>query len=232
MPTSRPLTIAIDGPASSGKGTMARLLAKALNFSYIDTGALYRVVGLRATEAGLDLRDGPAVGALAAGLSLRFGWTEAGLRIYEGEDDLSDAIRNEVVGRSASDVAVLPEVRAALLAFQRALGAAGGVVMDGRDIGTVVLKDAGLKIYLDASAEERAGRRFRELRAKGEEVEAAQVLEELLARDAQDSGRAAAPLRCAEDAVVVDSTGRSPEQVLTELLALAAARGAEASAAR
>ena len=224
MNTPPKLTIAIDGPASSGKGTMARLLAQKLGFSYIDTGALYRVVGLRATEAGLDLRDGPAVGALAAGLALRFGWTSAGLRIYDGEADLSDAIRNEVVGRAASDVAVLPEVRAALLAFQRALGAAGGVVMDGRDIGTVVLKDAGLKIHLDASAEERAGRRFRELRAKGEDVEQKTVLHEIIARDAQDKGRAAAPLLCADDAVVVDSTGRTPEEVLTELLALVQAR--------
>lgn len=224
MNTPPKLTIAIDGPASSGKGTMARLLAHKLGFSYIDTGALYRVVGLRATEAGLDLRDGPAVGALAAGLSLRFGWTSAGLRIYDGEADLSDAIRNEVVGRAASDVAVLPEVRAALLAFQRALGAAGGVVMDGRDIGTVVLKDAALKIYLDASAEERAGRRFRELRAKGEDVEHKTVLQEIIARDAQDKGRAAAPLLCADDAVVVDGTARTPDEVLTELLALVRAR--------
>lgn len=222
--TPRRIAIAIDGPASSGKGTMARLLAQELGYSYIDTGALYRVVGLRALAAGLDLGDGEAVGALARTLHLRFGWGERGLRVYEGEDDLSEAIRNERVGRAASDVAVLPAVRAALLGLQRALGAAGGVVVDGRDIGTVVLPDAALKIYLDAEPAERARRRAAELRAKGQDADEQAIFEELVARDAQDSGRAHAPLCQAADAVRVDSTGRAPAAVLAELVALARAR--------
>ena len=223
-PRPRRIAIAIDGPASSGKGTMARMLAQALGYSYIDTGALYRVVGLRALGAGLDLHDDAAVGALARGLRLRFGWTDAGLRVYEGEDDLSDAIRNERVGRAASDVAVLPAVRSALLGLQRALGEAGGVVVDGRDIGTVVLPGAALKIYLDADPAERARRRAAELRSKGQAADENAIYADLLARDAQDQGREHAPLQQAADAVHVDSTARSPEAVLAELVALAQSR--------
>ncbi len=215
-----PLSIAIDGPASSGKGTVARMVAHALNLSYVDTGAMYRSVGLRALELGIRTTDGPAVGALAASLNFAFSWDGARLRVAVDGEDLTKAIRTERVGQAASDVAVLVEVRAALLELQREL-AKNGAVLDGRDIGTVVLPDADLKVYLDASPEVRASRRRDELAARGDHRPLEAVLRDILARDAQDSGREHAPLCAAADAVRIDSTHRTPQQVVTEILRLA-----------
>ena len=214
----RPLAIAIDGPASSGKGTVARMVARQLGYAYIDTGAMYRAVALRALESGIAFTDAEGLGALASSIDFRFRWDGEQLQILDGERDLSQVIRTEPVGRGASAVAVLPAVRAALLGRQRALGADGGVVMDGRDIGTVVLPDAGLKIFLDADPGERARRRHAELVQKDPGLTYEVVLADLIARDQQDSQRAAAPLRRAEGARLVDSTGQSIEAVVSAIL--------------
>lgn len=222
----RPLTIAIDGPASSGKGTVARLVAAALGYRYVDTGAMYRSVALLGERAGLARQDGPPWAALIGGLDFDLRWADGALAVRVNGEDLSAAIRTETVGQGASAVAALPAVRAALLERQRALGRAGGVVMDGRDIGTVVLPEAQLKVYLDAAPQERARRRALELEARGVQQPAEQVLSELLARDAQDSGRATAPLRQADDAVYLDSTGLDPQAIAAQIVALAHARGA------
>jgi cytidylate kinase len=218
--------IAIDGPASSGKGTVARLVARELGFAYIDTGAMYRAVALLGARAGLDLRDGPPLAELIRGLRFTFTFTDGAFRIAVNGEDVSRAIRRQQVGQGASAVATLPEVRQALLETQRALATEQGVVMDGRDIGTVVLPQAQLKIYLDAEATVRARRRYEELAGRGVEVPLAEVLAELQARDAQDAGRAVAPLSQAADAVSIDSTDLTPEAIVRQVLRLAAARGA------
>jgi cytidylate kinase len=228
--SAHPLSIAIDGPASSGKGTVARLVAQKLGLPYVDTGAMYRSVGLCALRAGLSTRDEARVGALAASLSFEFGWDGSILQVRVNGEDVTSAIRTEEVGRAASDVAVLPGVRIALLDLQRGL-ARSGAVMDGRDIGTVVLPDADLKIYLDASAEVRAQRRRDELATRGDVRTLESVLHDIVARDAQDSGREHAPLRAADDAIRIDSTRRTPNEVVDRVLELAAGI-VEASAIR
>lgn len=222
----RPLTIAIDGPASSGKGTVARAVARALGYAYIDSGAMYRTVALLAEENGVPWTDASALGTLTASIDFRFRWDGDALRVSVGERDVTEVLRAEHIGKGASAVAVLPAVRSALLGRQRALGEAGGVVMDGRDIGTVVLPDAELKIFLDARPEERARRRHAELVARGVAVELPTVLAEIRERDERDSQRATAPLKKADDAEVVDSTGRTVAEVVDRALELARARGA------
>ncbi|MEC7946670.1 MAG: (d)CMP kinase [Myxococcota bacterium] len=222
------ICIAIDGPASSGKGTVARRVAKALGYAYVDTGAMYRSVALVALERGVPLEDGLGLGALAASLRFGFAWSLEGLRVIVDGRDVSSRIRAEAVGQAASAVATRPEVRSALLALQRELGAAGGVVMDGRDIGTVILPAAELKVYLDASVDERARRRHAELCARGVDVRYGAVRAELHQRDAQDKQRDVAPLRRAEDAVLIDSTGLEADAVVRAVLQLAHERGAVA----
>lgn len=216
----RRITIAIDGPAASGKGTAARQLAEAIGYAYIDTGAMYRSVALAALRAGLDMRDNEAVGALAQRIDIGFAWRDGRLQVRLDDEDVSAAIRDEAVGAGASAVATLPAVRAALLDQQRSLGAAGGVVMDGRDIGTVVLPEADLKVFLDARLTERARRRHEELTGRGLSVTLEEVQADIASRDAQDRGRETAPLRAAADAVVVDSTDLSPKEVVQRVLAL------------
>ncbi len=216
------IAIAIDGPASSGKGTVARFVAARLGYSYVDTGALYRGVGLHLLRAGLAPTNAEEAATVARRLVFHFEWREGSLRVaIDGKEETGN-IRGEEVGRAASAVAVHPGVRAALLQTQRDLGARGGVVMDGRDIGTVVLPNAQLKIFLDASLEERARRRHAE--APGVPLE--EVRRQLHARDLQDSGRETAPLRVADDAEFVDTTGRSVEEVVQQVIALARDRGA------
>ncbi len=215
----RRIAIAIDGPASSGKGTVARLVARKLGYAWIDTGAMYRAVALLARERGVAWSDAEALARIAREADFAFSWDGATLRLRVDGRDVSEAIRTDEIGRGASDVSVHPAVRAALLDRQRALGRAGGVVMDGRDIGTVVLPDAEVKIYLDATPEERARRRHREFLARGIDKDFAEVLAEIRERDHQDSTRAAAPLRAAEDARVIDSTGLTPEEVADRVLA-------------
>ena len=229
---SRRLTIAIDGPAGAGKSTVSRELARRLGYTLLDTGALYRSVALAADREGLDLASDEAVGALAEGLARRgeivFEPGEGGRPLVRlGGEDVTDAIRTQQISQGASRVSALPRVRTALLDIQRAAGAAGGVVLEGRDIGTVVLPDADLKFFLTASVTVRAARRQAELAAKGEVVELGSVEREVIERDERDSGRAVAPLRQAPDAVVVDSSGLPIEGVLEAMLRAVSALGGE-----
>jgi len=220
------LTIAVDGPASSGKGTVARAVARVLGYQYIDTGAMYRAVALVARERHISWDDEAAVAEVAARLRFAFSFDGELLRVLVDGRDVTEAIRGEDMGRGASDVSRHPAVRTALLGLQRALARQGGVVMDGRDIGTVVLPEADLKVFLDAEAGERARRRHAELREKGEAVALEEVLEALRARDRQDRERPVAPLRQAEDAIYLDSTDLTIEQGVDAVLELARARGA------
>jgi cytidylate kinase len=219
----KPFVVAVDGPAGAGKSTVSRGLARALGFRYVDTGAMYRVVGVLAREQGLDLDDAEGLGSLCARLHIVFEDQPDGVRIRADGRDLTAAIRSADAGQWASRASVVPAVRERLVAMQRALGAEGGVVMEGRDIGTVVFPDAPVKIFLTASAAERARRRCEELAARGIHVDPATVEREITERDARDQGRVHAPLRPAADATVVDTTERTVAEVVAQLQALVAA---------
>ncbi len=225
-PDSRGLRIAIDGPAASGKGTVARGLAAALGYTYVDTGTLYRTVALAASRGGLALDAERELASLASALPVELRWDGRRLQVSLDGEDVSQLIRSEAVGQGASAVAVLPAVRQALMALQRRLAARGGVVMDGRDIGSVVMPEAELKVYLDASLSERARRRHLELQQRGIDSDLEQVQRELAARDAQDSGRAVAPLQLLPDSWRLDTTGMDPQEVLAAALDEARRRGA------
>ncbi|MBF0676432.1 (d)CMP kinase [Pseudomonas sp.] len=218
--------ITIDGPSGSGKGTIAGLLATRLGWNLLDSGALYRLLALSASNHGVDLTNEEGLKALAAHLDVQFVAGAPGqeqLIILEGEE-VTQAIRNEQVGSGASQVAALPAVRDALLHRQRAFLEAPGLVADGRDMGTVVFPDAPLKIFLTASVEERAQRRYLQLKEKGDAVNLASLLDEIRARDERDTQRAVAPLKPAADAILLDSTQLSIEQVLERILGEVAAR--------
>lgn len=223
------LTIAVDGPGSAGKGTVARAVARELGYQYVDTGAMYRAVALKAVRAGIPWDAEEDVAQLARGLAFAFPFTGDVLRVVVDGQDLTSAIRSDEIGMGASMVSKLPAVRAALLDLQRQLGASGGVVMDGRDIGTVVLPDAGLKIYMDAALDTRALRRHEELVRRGEPVSLAEVRAALAKRDRQDMERAVAPLRPAEDAVCIDTTELTIGQAIHQVLRLARERQSDAS---
>lgn len=213
--------VAIDGPGGAGKSTIAKAVAKELGWIYVDTGAMYRAVGLSALKRGLSIRQQQAeVEAMVPSLDIQLRFSEGCQRIFLDGEDVSETIRTPEVSLAASDVSAISKVREALLERQRQLAETENVVMDGRDIGTVVLPHARVKLFLTASAEERARRRHRELAAKGEEVPFEQVLADLCYRDKQDSTRAAAPLRMAKDAVLVDTTGLSLEQSTAKVLEL------------
>lgn len=211
--------LAIDGPGGAGKGTISRLAAEALGWHYLDSGALYRLTGLAARRAGVPLDDEAGVAALARQLDIRFD-TGASDRVWLQGEDVSDLIRSETAGADASMVAALPMVRDALLARQHAFRQLPGLVADGRDMGTVVFPDAVAKVFLTASAQERTNRRYKQLIAKGIDVNIGDLLNEIEQRDARDSQRAVAPLRPAEDAQIVDTTGIGIEQVLEKVLFL------------
>lgn len=211
--TVRPISVAIDGPSAAGKSTVARAAARHFGFRYVDTGAIYRTVGLAVQRAGIDPRDPSAVAALLPGLDIGLDYDGQGVqRMLLGGEDVSEVIRSPQCSIYASDVSALPEVRAFLMETQRSIARRCSVVMDGRDIGTVVLPEAEVKIFLTASAEERARRRCLELREKGMETPFDEVLRDIEYRDRQDTERAAAPLRAAEDAVLLDTGGMSLEE--------------------
>lgn len=218
--------VAIDGPAGAGKSTIARKLAQTLGFALVDTGAIYRSVALLANERGVSSEDGPALGTLARNMRLEFEFQEGDNRVRLDERDVTDDIRTPECSRLASRVSAHPEVRDALLELQRRLGreARVGAVLEGRDIGTVVFPDATLKIFLTASEEVRAARRFEELRSKGSDVAFATVLHDQRVRDHEDANRAVAPLKPAADAVLYDTSGRLPEQIVGDLARLARER--------
>ena len=224
--TALAAVITIDGPSGSGKGTIAGLLAKQLGWNLLDSGALYRLLAFAARNHGVDLTNEEALKLLAAHLDVQFIAAAAGQGqkiILEGEE-VTDAIRNEYVGAGASQVASLPAVREALLQRQRAFREIPGLVDDGRDMGTVVFPDAPLKIFLTASAEERAQRRYLQLKAKGDDVNLVSLLDEIQARDERDTQRAVAPLKPAADAIQLDSTELTIEQVLERILSEVALR--------
>lgn len=201
------IAIAIDGPSGAGKSTLARMAAKRLGFLYVDTGALYRTVGLHVLRQGADTKNAEAVGALLPDIRVELRYDGAGIqRMLLNGEDVTELIRTPEVSMAASDVSALPPVRAFLLDTQRRMAREHDVIMDGRDIGTVVLPEARVKIFLTASAHERARRRWRELRDRGVETEFEQVLRDIEQRDRNDSGRDIAPLRPALDAVMCDTT--------------------------
>jgi len=214
--------ITIDGPSGSGKGTVSRAVAKALGWSLLDSGALYRLVALAGRKAAISLDDAPGLAELAGRIGMRFGADSAADEVVwlEGQD-VTRAIRTEEAGSDASKVAALPEVRAALLDRQRRFAVPPGLVADGRDMGTVVFPHAGLKIFLTASPAERALRRYKQLKEKGVAANLAALSLEIAERDRRDSTRTASPLVASADATMLDTTGMSVDDVIGRVLKIA-----------
>jgi cytidylate kinase len=222
MPDKIVPVLTIDGPSGSGKGTVSRMAADALGWHLLDSGALYRAVGFAAGMEGLDLSDAEAVTRCAQTTKISFRDPKDGqeTRVIVNGMDATDEIRTETCGAAASAIAAIPGVRTALFDKQRAFRKAPGLVADGRDMGTVIFPDAQCKVFLTASAEERAKRRYKQLKEKGLGVTLAALLREIQARDVRDAGRAVAPLKPAADAVVIDSTGMPVERVVAAVLEL------------
>ena len=218
MTRRKRLVIAVDGPVGAGKSTAARRLAEALGYVYIDSGAMYRAMGWKAVQSGLDLRDHAPVVALAMTTDIRVVPGAAGPRVLVDGRDVTAELRTRAMDEAASIVSTYPEVRRRLVALQRAMAEAGGVVMDGRDIGTVVFPDADLKFYLDADLSVRAARRLEDLRRNGAVADLASVQAEVERRDARDRGRETSPLTAATDAIRIDSTALAPDEVLCRML--------------
>ncbi len=221
MPSMAPI-LTLDGPSGSGKGTIARAVAGKLGWHLLDSGALYRAVGYAAGMAGLDLSDAEAVTRCAQAIKIRFHDPKNGgeTRVIVNGHDATEELRTETAGAAASAIAAIPSVRQALVDLQLSFRKSPGLVADGRDMGTVIFPDAQTKVFLTASAAERAKRRYKQLKEKGLDVTLASLLHEIEARDARDASRAVAPLRPAADAVVVDTTGMSIEQVVAKVLSL------------
>ena len=212
-------SIAIDGPSGAGKSTLAKLIAEELGFLYVDTGAIYRTVGLYAYKNDVEPHDAPAVTALLDSIKIELEHGGDGLQhMYLNGEDVTGDIRQHAISAYASAVSAIPQVRSFLLDMQRDLARTHNVVMDGRDIGTVVLPDADIKLFLTARAEDRARRRYEELLSRGQQAEYETVLQDQLERDKNDSTRAAAPLRQAEDAILLDTTGNTLEESFALLL--------------
>lgn len=214
------IAVAIDGPAGAGKSAIARKAAKALGFLYVDTGALYRALGLYVLSRGADPGDAEAVCGLLGGASVRLAFRDGEQRVFLCSEDVTDRIRTAEVSMAASKVSAYPGVRKFLLSLQREIARDNSVVMDGRDIGTVVLPEAQVKLFLTASPEERARRRYEEMVEKGVKTDYASVLEDMKKRDYSDTHRAEAPLRPAAGALVVDTTGNTFEQSVDEIVGI------------
>ena len=222
--TSTPPVICVDGPSGAGKGTLSQRLAAELGWHLLDSGALYRVVGFACRQQVIALEDSEAVADVARTLDVTFRPTDTGVTVWLSGEDVTAGIRTEEGGRDASTVAALPAVRKALLLRQQELAILPGLVADGRDMGTVVFPDAPLKIFLTASAEARAERRFHQLQGMGESVSLARLLTDIQERDTRDQSRTVSPLVPAEDATVIDSTELSADEVLQAVCELAGAR--------
>jgi len=223
MNDSSASVIAVDGPSASGKGTISRRVARELGFHLLDSGALYRLAGFAAEERHIALDDGPSVAAMLDRLDIMFSDEDLSNQdgvVYLDGRRLGPELRTEEAGRAASKVASLPEVRAALVDRQRAFHRAPGLVADGRDMGTIIFPQASLKIFLDASPEERATRRYKQLRGKGIDVSLTTLLSDIEARDARDRGRETAPLTAAEDARVIDTSKMGIDEVVNSVLEL------------
>ena len=217
--------ICVDGPSGAGKGTLSRQLAQGLSWHLLDSGALYRAVGVACQRAGVDLDVASEVAEIARILDVDFRATEQGVAVWMAEEDVTADIRSEAGGLGASQVALHPEVREVLLTKQRDWARAPGLVADGRDMGTVVFPDAPLKIFLTASAEARAERRFHQLQGMGQDVSLPRLLADIQERDARDSSREASPLMPAHDAILIDSTSLTVEAVVQKVRELASSRG-------
>jgi cytidylate kinase len=214
------MKIAVDGPSGAGKSTVAKKLAAYYGIVYVDTGALYRSVGLFVRRAEVDPQNEDAVAPLLKDIELELKYTDEGQRVIMCGEDVSDLIRSTEASAYASAVSALPAVREFLLGIQRDMAEKGGVIMDGRDIGTVIMPDADVKIYLVASERSRAERRWKELRAKGEDCTVEDVLRDMRKRDEKDSGRAVAPAVAAPDAVHFDNSGMGPDETVEALVEL------------
>ena len=229
---TKPWTIAIDGPAGAGKSTVARLLAQQLGYLYIDSGAMYRAVALHTLRNGIALTEPDQIAALARAARIRFqiagADTDGTQRIFLNDEDVTDAIRTPEVTALSSAVSAIPGVRSALVALQQTIGARGGVVMEGRDIGTVVFPGADIKVFLTASPSERAERRYRDLTARGNQATLEEVRRDQDERDLRDSTRPVSPLISAPDAVIMESDDMTPEEVAEEILAMVDRRRREA----
>ena len=213
----RPVSIAIDGPSGAGKSTIAKALAKKLGFVYIDTGAMYRAVGLYVLRQGVEPTDLEGVEPLLKDINITLDYEDGTQKVFLNGEDVSGLIRTPQISKYASDISALVPVRLKLVDLQRALAKSKSVIMDGRDIGTYVLPDAQLKIFLTASGEERAKRRYEELKAKGVECNLEDIARDMAQRDENDSKRAFAPLKAADDAIILDSTTLTQEQVVEKV---------------
>lgn len=210
--------IAIDGPVASGKSACGKEIAQRLGFCYLDTGALYRAIGLKVIQCEIDFDDHITIGKMLEDTQISLESTANGQHTLLDGEDVSEAIRGQEVGTAASAVSKIPEVRRSLLGIQREMGRQGGIVLDGRDIGTIVFPDAEIKFFLIANAQERARRRFKELREKGITIEYAAVLKEANDRDKADASRTEAPLKIADDAFQIDSSGKNIEETVAEMI--------------
>lgn len=214
------INIAIDGPAGAGKSSVAKLVSKKLGYIYVDTGALYRTVGLYSIRKGIDTKDAEAVTGTLKDIEVKLGFVDGAQHVFLNGEDVSEAIRTPEASMGASNVSAIPAVRTFLFDLQRDIAKNNNCIMDGRDIGTVVLPDAQIKLFLTASPEARAQRRYKELVEKGEKVDFQDVLDDINKRDYQDSHREIAPLKQAEDAVLVDNSGCNLEEGAELLLSI------------
>lgn len=221
------LSIALDGPSGAGKSTVAKAVAQQLDILYLDTGAMYRAIGLSILRAGIDLADAQSIADAADSIAIDVRYQNGAQRVYLAGEDVSEAIRTPDASRAASSVSAVPRVREVLVAMQRKIAEGIDVIMDGRDIGTHVLPNASIKVFLVAAPEVRARRRYDELRAKGSDEPYEKVLQDMIERDKNDSTRAASPLRKADDAIELDTSGLSIDEVVQAVVQLCE-RAAEA----